>query len=152
MGPAMFRRGIVFVGLSVPIAGACNSTPTSTVPFRASHTGLVVGRVEFPDGTPMESAAVFVTVPSTPLYGYAAQPVISNARGGESPYVVERLASPPQVPSPDAASAEVAVSLLATRYRLPGNVVPTLNDTVLVTFLPRGRTPPAAISNFVFQR
>lgn len=99
----------------------------------------------------MDSAVIVVTVPPKPLYGYATQPVISNARG-EYSYLVERLASPPQVPSPDTASAEVAVSLLATRYRLPGNVVPTLYDTVLVTFLPRGQTPPPTISNFVFQR
>lgn len=151
MGLAMFRRAIVSVSLLIPITGACNSTPTSTIPFRASHTGLVVGRVEFADGTPIDSAVVFVTVPSRPLYGYATQPVISNARG-EYSYLVERLASPPQVPNPDTASAEVVVSLLATRYRLPGNVVPTLYDTVLVTFLPRGQTPPAAISNLVFQR
>ena len=141
----------MLVGLTIPIAGACNSTPTSTVPVRASHTGLLVGRVQFADGTPIDSAVVFVKVPSRPLYGYATQPVTSNARG-EYSYLVERLASPPQVPIPDTASAEVVVSLLAARYRLPGDVIPTLYDTVLVTFLPRGQTPPPTISNFVFPR
>jgi hypothetical protein len=147
----MNRISASCASLLLAMSGACSGDPSSTNPFRASHTGIVSGRVQFTDGTPIDSAVVVVSVQPKPLYGYTTQPVASNARG-EYSYLIERLAAPARVPSPDTARAEVVVSLLAARYRLPGNVVPTLYDTVVVTFLPSGQTPPATTSNFIFQR
>lgn len=133
------------------VVGACTSAPPSTYPFAVTHTAVVSGRVAALDGSPLDSAVVSVAIPPRALYGYTTSPVATN-KSGEYVYTIERVMAPPSVPALDTASVEITVQLLGSRYRNPNESIQLQRDSLLVTFVPNGHTPPAIRKDFLFQR
>lgn len=144
------RSMVLSVGVGVVSAGVgCGSAQAPTSAFYPTHVSVVSGQVVTQDGTPLDSVSIFVNVPRGVGFDYAITTTLTD-RDGNFTYRVQRMSAPPQVSSPDTVRVNVRAYVQKARYLGTDGTAPELQDSVLLTFVPFGQSPPPSRVNFRF--
>lgn len=135
------RKIVLSCAMLATAAMSCSQTTEpccATAQVPAKHHALLVGMVQSEQGVPLDSVAVFVTLPASRHgYAYLLSPVLSSADGKYELTVQRVVATVPEpLPVLDTITATVAFTALKSVDQPTAGAFIGRETTVLLNFAP----------------